>query len=111
MSNAEPSNLVHDTMLRHTPFCHKKKSKNEKSCNYIYFIDDLNLNYSCSTQNLLFTKTTHKSLPNLELARQLLETHAIYSSETDYFMNLNEINFLFSCTYPCELHSYFISNK
>jgi hypothetical protein len=125
LSNTEPSNLVHDTILKHTPFCRAKrinqganiglKSLGHSSLtaatsvpknNFIYFIDDLNLNYSCSSvrhsmsSSGLMTSDNRASTANLELSRQILETHSMYSNETDYFVSLSDINFLFSCTYP-----------
>ena len=95
LSNTEPNNLVYNTILQHTPVCRKIGSQ---KLNYIYFIDDLNLSYSCAADTS--ARFAVKPSANLELARQLLETKSIYSEANEHFISLNDINFVLSCTYP-----------
>ena len=95
MSNTEPNNLVYNTVLQHTPVCRKTGGH---KLNYIYFIDDLNLSYSCAAETS--ARFVVKPSANLELARQLLETKSIYSEANEHFISLNDINFVLSCTYP-----------
>lgn len=101
LSNTEPNNLVYETLLAHTPLCQRKKNGNKR--NLIYFIDDLNLTYKCSLSK---TKNSRAVSANLELARQILDTHYMYSPAEENFMSMADVNLILSCAYPDKSPNY-----
>lgn len=95
LNSNEPNNGIYDILTKHLPFSKAKKypSLNNYSHDFIYFIDDLNVNYQSSVDKLSKSST-------LELIRQIMETKSVYSDEDQALINLNNTSFLFACTYP-----------
>lgn len=77
----------------------RKYEKRTKSSKYIYFIDDLNLSFKCNKQ-LADLEQKQSPSANLELARQIFETSNIYCKDNQNFMQLTEMNFILTCSYP-----------
>ncbi len=105
LANAEPNNYIHKILCTHSPLCVNKKnsSMNAHRYSFIYFIDDLNMDYSCRVNS---SSSTGVSSSTIELARQLLETNLIYLNENDYFLPMKHINYVFTCTYPGKTSSF-----
>ena len=101
INNTEPDSFVYETILRHAPFCRNKKSTsiNGNKFDYILFIDDLNTKQTCE-------KNVYQTSATLELIRQIIETKNIYSHDDDYFLPLNNINLILTCTYPGKSPNY-----
>lgn len=102
LHNIEPEQYVYTNIVKQTRFYQNKKynSFNGYKHNYLYFIDDLNLSYSCgkAADNRLDASSSESS--NMELIRQIMETRKIYSDEENSFIDLNNINFILTSTYP-----------
>jgi hypothetical protein len=98
MHNLEPSTHIYDMMIRQTPFYKNKKytSLNAYKYNYLYFIDDLNVSYTCNAEK----KQRNATSTNMELIRQVLETQMVYSNEEKSFISMNNINFVLTSTNP-----------
>ena len=101
INNTEPDSFAYETILRHAPFCRNKKgmSINGNKFDYILFIDDLNTRQTCE-------KNVYQTSATLELIRQIIETRTIYSHDDDYFLPLNSINLILTCTYPGKSPNY-----
>jgi hypothetical protein len=111
--NLEPNTHVYDMIIRQTQFYQNKKytSLNAYKYNYLYFVDDVNVSYTCSAekQNALSQTST-----NMELIRQVLETQMVYSNEEKAFISMNNINFVLTSTCPGnynQMRTYFCSLK
>lgn len=96
LNNVEPCSFVYETLLKQVQFYRNKKytSINGYKSNYVFFIDDLNVNYACTNAHEL---SPNKS-PSMELMRLLLETRSVYNKDDQLFTPFNDINFLFSST-------------
>lgn len=92
LANAEPSNQIHKTLVNHSPLCANKKnsSMNAHRYSFVYFIDDLNMDYSCR----------QRSSSTIEVARQLLESQSLYLNENDHFLPMKHVNYVYTCGYP-----------
>lgn len=99
MSNTEPNNFVYETILKHSPLVIKRKNDKRNKSKFIYFIDDLNLSFKCNKQLEGLEKNQLPSA-NMELARQIFETNNIYCKDNQNFMQLTEMNFILTCSYP-----------
>jgi hypothetical protein len=93
LTNISPHTYTRDTFYRLFNFTRNKKhtSINNYKYDFVYFIDDLNINYTCYQNN--------KIKSNLEFVRQLIETQSIY--DDDYYKQTTRgMNLLLCCSYP-----------
>lgn len=97
LANTQPDTNLNDILLSHSPLIvnRKNSSINGHRYKYIYFIDDLNLSYSCCSAS-----------SSLELARQLLESNTIYLNDLDHFLPMKHVNYVFTCTNPNKTPNY-----
>ena len=96
IDNLQSYQNIYEDLIRKSQFRDKKKysSINGYRCNYLFFIDDLNTNFNCDNNKIDLSSS------NMELIRLIFETHCMYSHEDGLPTNFNDINFLFTSTYP-----------
>jgi GTPase SAR1 family protein len=93
MASMEPDNNVYKLIVNQTEFCRSKRNSSiiDHKSNFVYFIDDLNVKYSCDSKN---------ESSNMELLRQIMETKMIYSYDDESLMPITDINFAVCLSYP-----------
>lgn len=94
ISSIEPGDHVQKTLMRNIPFIKAKKypSINNYSNNYVFVIEDLNVNYAPRRRST-------QSSSSMELARQIMETRTLGPSEEGDHIGLEHVVLLFTCSF------------
>lgn len=93
IANLEPNQNVLETIVQNFQFIKSKKytSINNYSSNFIFVIDDLNINYKPHTSSVTST---------LEFARQVIETRRFNVTKERGQFCFDHVNFMFTCSSP-----------